>query len=1312
MALLQTHRVCFAIVRGSTVVLPSYDRGFDSPGASGSWYLDPSQATWTDGTTTLDASTWVAVSGSDDAGTITITSAMPANRWRNDATITVALIDDFSTPLGSVTLHLRTLPDYFLAHGTEADEVTLEPPSVGAFSLAMSVAAAPAALAGLRFAPGTRRLELPVAYGAWPAASDAYSFDLSVEVSDAANPSNGWTASFTGAGGPSLALRKLGVGSGQLAGFSWLAGRVAVDAERAIDLDLPATASASATLIGLPGSITFDAGMRIQEEAPTGTTDSATADLEIDYDGARPRVRGTFAIESRSLAAGIPWDFAAGTLPLQPDPGGGRFTYDAASAPGFVLGGIGTQALSVSWGAGLVAGSAATLDLHVTRAIAGYPQEHVQTTLSVGALPQTIDVVPQLGATPTGRALRSYTLPLRTTVAQGAGEVLDFGADLATVAPLELVDDSPAAPDTKVLRTIAGGGIPAAWGSAHDVSFRPALRDATTNALLRGGNVVTLTIPISALKPITDVALVIDRSGSMISFSRWEGAMNGAKQFAELVQTANSTLSKDHRVGVYWFSGWEPGVDNYPQPAPPRPPEGNYGVLSKSGGAPLDLRKPDAAFIADLDQARVDRGPLHMTSIGAGLLFARERLLSAANERVLLCFTDGMQNRPPTVADAVSPARWHDGGPDPEIRVYSAALGTTAAYADQLRIASSATGGDGTYDVKHIPSASNAAMEIVAWFNARFAQLFGYSTAIAPHDPELSGGQSAAHPIEATMGHRQLVISLITGRPHGPAPAGARPAWEVQLQPPGTSDVLTEDDLRATGGVRFLEGTMYKTLVVDLPLAVGGHGHRWAGTWTLHVVRNEAGSEPYLVTAMARQDLALRVFVAAPPRPRAPARATIVAYLELAKGVKVDGVKMEATVTGPGAWLDDVVAREAARRWSAKPLAKGEDALDVAEQIAAELVREGVARPTRKVVLHHRGGGRFEGDFVADAPGPYDVHVRAEGVRVAPPDDRLLAKAAAEIKALYPAERAAEEMARLKKESGSKQGFALEQAASLGVDLLVDAPASSPLAAFLDAKTLRLAVRPADARGRLLGVGRASSIVFTGPCGLRIPASDARNGTYYADLRFAGRGVRYDPFTRTVRGAPLVIETPGAKHELCTNAFSLAELGVELAGERMPLAVRGRLVPIAKGDAKRHDALTKEALAAAASAVSKTKRLGASPPLARALDAALIPTAKTQLAAKVRAHALRAVHEALCRECHRELDPATRRALSSVLVALDAVLERVPDPRRAEWKRATFEQTAPLIDVLRSVRERVEGPKPDELTTKATKPPRRGPSGR
>src|SRR5690606_37653934 len=117
----------------------------------------------------------------------------------------------------------------------------------------------------------------------------------------------------------------------------------------------------------------------------------------------------------------------------------------------------------------------------------------------------------------------------------------------------------------------------------------------------------------------------------------------------------------------------------------------------------------------------------------------------------------------------------------------------------------------------------------------------------------------------------------------------------------------------------------------------------------------------------------------------------------------------------------------------------------------------------------------------------------------------------------------------------------------------------------------------------------------------------------------------------------------------------------------MPLSVRGRVAAIAKDDAKRYEAAAKEALAAATSALSKTKRLAPSAPLARALDAALIRTATTPLGAKVRLHALRALRDALCRECHREADPAEHCALVSVLGALHTVLERVPDPREAAW---------------------------------------------
>lgn len=83
----------------------------------------------------------------------------------------------------------------------------------------------------------------------------------------------------------------------------------------------------------------------------------------------------------------MPWESGAGSnVPINPDPANHRFVYDAADAPEpFTVGGAGSTSLDLTWPAGsLVAGSSFTLDLRLTRDLAGYPQEHVHAPLTIG----------------------------------------------------------------------------------------------------------------------------------------------------------------------------------------------------------------------------------------------------------------------------------------------------------------------------------------------------------------------------------------------------------------------------------------------------------------------------------------------------------------------------------------------------------------------------------------------------------------------------------------------------------------------------------------------------------------------------------------------------------------------------------------------------------------------------------------------------------------------------------------------------------------------------------------------------------------
>lgn len=366
------------------MLVPSYSAGFSAPGGSGAWTLV--SANWSDGGAPQNVLPYVQVSGSGTSGTITITDALPASFWTGTAPRITVEVFDASGSLGTVDMHLRVLPDFFLAHGTVADEVAIA--AVGSSTFTMSVTSAPPGAAALEFAPGTRRLQLPVAFGAWPAASDSLTFEMAVAVADPANGANDWVATFAAGASPQLAVRRLEAGGAQLAGFAMLGGRIAGDAESAIDAALPGGATATAAVTGLsaPTAITFDASMRIQEPV-TETGDAGTAALEIDPGGGRPTVRGSFPIEARALAYSIPWDSAAGTnVPISPDPGANRFVYDSANDPGpFTVGGAGGTALDLSWAAGsLIADSSFTLDLRMTRDLAGYPQEHVNAPLTVG----------------------------------------------------------------------------------------------------------------------------------------------------------------------------------------------------------------------------------------------------------------------------------------------------------------------------------------------------------------------------------------------------------------------------------------------------------------------------------------------------------------------------------------------------------------------------------------------------------------------------------------------------------------------------------------------------------------------------------------------------------------------------------------------------------------------------------------------------------------------------------------------------------------------------------------------------------------
>jgi hypothetical protein len=793
----------------------------------------------------------------------------------------------------------------------------------------------------------------------------------------------------------------------------------------------------------------------------------------------------------------------------------------------------------------------------------------------------------------------SAALQVKSGLVADAGP-WDFGAMTFTPPTLDAALDGAASANSAgtaitwtALDPAGGTGTATFTLAPHDGSAPPCTVEIQVNAAAQ--------IPVEP--DGVDVAILVDRSGSMSSQNRWKAAMSGAKLFAELVREATGqTVTADpypgsgthtwttapHRAGLAWFWGRRnPGnTPNFPNPTPPEPgyPEGFHNWFTDAAGD--SYRLPDGASLAKLDNISAEsptgtlaeQGPGNLTALGSGMLFCRNALVAAADPvtsnrgRVLLVLSDGMENRAPLLAalfDGSKTGLWfrEEGDvtlalQDPKIKLHAAAVLTGASWVDRLRAAVTEAGGDATLDVKHITDYATSDVTLQHWFVNRFRTLFGFDEADAGPDPELAAGQTATRAIPVTLGHTKLVFYALFGQPDAAA-------WELKVIPPGQEDAICYSLAAGYPGVRASGGGMHRMIALDLPLAIPGHEHRWAGEWRFEISRAGAGSGAYAMGVLARRDGGTGLAIEAPAVPRPGDRVRLRAVVKDQDGKPVTDAAVMTRVREPGPWPGGEVALEAGHnlalvkklRQSRK--ASDVDMTDVADRVLRHLYeRAALGRgTTRKVPLAHTGGGVYEAAIRLEHPGTHDLDTTITGRRASSPAEfqAKLGQAFAALPGHYPAAALKAERTWLARAAGAKQKFTVELRDQLAVAFLPTIADSETGGYFADAATIRLLVQPAGAKGVLLGPGWADSIRFLAPGGVTQawPATDLGDGNYQVDIEVRREGdVRFDLrlLALAAERFALVHPTTGPV-ELRDGLLELAEFEAEVLGVRMPIAV-------------------------------------------------------------------------------------------------------------------------------------------------------------
>lgn len=1007
-----------------------------------------------------------------------------------------------------IDFHLRAIPLHMLL--VETCTSTLSLPGVDGYDLTVTAGGGE-----LTFGAGDDKVVSAPGGVTW-GETDA-EFNLTVTLAGGANYAS--TSTFDVAGEcPIRCLRQLTGGGG----YNWI--KYQTGSEPAINSDLPTGVdvltsgaltptldSANLSITGLsttptyPTTTTFDLSFGVVEKPTPGGTYLLTVVKTTAMNLACRAVTGT-AITDTGSGYDAAMDYATPSLTMTLAGGTETWNLDNFNTTGTDLVVSGTSSsvddLTVTFvsDGDELEDSACIVTVHSSE---GHPSCTFTVNISISFDSETL------------------TLSLSPTTAQ-AGAVwngavsassLDVPDGTITFSLAAGSDISPLSLDTN---GNISGTIPDAWGGTTKTFTVNATE--TFDGFVVGAGTATFDLVVTEASipdADTDAVILLDRSGTMETGDRWPAAISGAHLFANLIRQTNVDDGTSHRVAVCWFGGWGPwyyvtAADDAKYNYMPglagdhnndlgSPEAGkNFGVLSS-----LDFANPDTAMLDTINAALTMDLPFG-TAIASGLLYARDKLnaQTLGNNKVILALSDGMENRCPLINEvfSITPKAGYEWNAT-DIKVCSIALDTDEAWADKLREVSEKTNGSDytTNDVKLVTTASEAG-NATNWFGARFADEFGWDGTLLPADPEIEGGQSIPHTVNMTSDkERFFFVASFNQVPPEIGMNSQTPPWTLTLVTPGGGSITASG-----AGVEFTSGPMYQSVSVKLPLAIPGHEHEWIGPWQAIVSCNIEGTNSYVPCAYTktRKNAAPIIHTTKVIKKNNTHHEV---HTQISQnGVYLDNFTVTGTLTAPGMWGGEALARAASETKLPKPLQRK----DISTKAEAALINRG--RPFVQHESHslefcyNRRMRAYVSTVQSQVPGTYSVHIAADGKKAFNELPNPLLKAIQDLRRYYRGEALEYKIKQLKKWGINSQSIHLEKTTSFERPFVVDQEASDFSGVFLESKMLRLSVTPRNAQRILLGPGWEHAVQFILPRNATkwINAVDSGTGTYYADVKF------------------------------------------------------------------------------------------------------------------------------------------------------------------------------------------------------------------
>jgi hypothetical protein len=345
----------------------------------------------------------------------------------------------------------------------------------------------------------------------------------------------------------------------------------------------------------------------------------------------------------------------------------------------------------------------------------------------------------------------------------------------------------------------------------YDLEFDPVDSLVTAGTLGRGSWTVNMGV-----RPPTDVALVLDLSGSMQdpACATCTPKLAVLKDAVELfVQLWTTLTAQNDRIGVNYFRT-------------------NISEFAVGPDVLVPVQPNAAAIIADVRGQTTTWAS--MTAMGGGIQTAVNRLTDATRPRHIVVFTDGMQNVNPMVntttfvidnepgrpASGVSPT-----SPATDLnaalgrKVSTIGVGATSAFVSLLSSIATETGG--VFKLTTAPDADLRRFYVEQLVDV----LRDFSPQLVAYRYGTMSGDVATETFTANASARKVILKL---------------SWQRQQR---LSFRVEKDGVDVTGNGQMINGPFYQIFSIEVPATVGGANITAGGDWLMRISGTRGGYE-------------------------------------------------------------------------------------------------------------------------------------------------------------------------------------------------------------------------------------------------------------------------------------------------------------------------------------------------------------------------------------------------------------------------------------------------------------------------------------